>query len=142
MRIEIIEVDGWRIEVRGRTRRTPALANEYLLALKDAHPDMKAAAIAEGKTSEAIAQEAPRAWGLAGVAATFRFLASRIRTATNGKVMTEPFTGDQLVAMFDHYLDCEQLPDRSDLWSQVEDAILRMDKPPSDPKAEGNLQTP
>jgi len=140
MRTEVIEADGWKIEVRGRTRRTSALESEYLLVLKDAHPDMKALPASGGK-----AEQSPHGWSLAGVAASFRTLAARIHTAEmpdSEMFMDEPFLGQELVEMFESYLDCEQLPDRSDLWSRVEDAIAKLDKRAemADPNEGGNTQ--
>ena len=135
MRTELVIADGWQIEVRGRTRRTSALETEYLLALKQAHKDMRTLPDVKDMTDASL-----RGWGLAGVAANFRLLAARIQKAESPEtIMHEPFSPDHLVAMFDSYLDCEQLPDRSDLWSQVEDAILKLDRrePIKDPNSEG-----
>lgn len=144
MRIEVIEADGLKIEVRGRTRRTSALESEYLLALKAAHRDMKSLPTPADKTVASSVEASPRGWSLAGVAANFRLLVARVHAVQieDKPRMEEPFSGDFLATLFDDYLDCEELPDRSDVWSQVENTILKMDKPETtdDPNAEGGTQ--
>lgn len=143
MRTETIQADGWTVTVRGRTRRTTALESEYLVGLKQGHQDMKAAS-PNGNTEELLARD-PRAWSLLGTANTFRYLIARCAeiVTPGGETFQEPFKPDQLVEVFDHYLDAEELPDKSDLWSQVQTAIERMDNPEpvAAPNAEGSAST-
>jgi hypothetical protein len=141
VRTTVIEADGWKITVRGRLRRTAALESEYLLTLKAAHPDMKALSTGNGD-SAAQAEQNPKGWSLLGMVNNFRYLIARCASAQQGEgeVLREPFTPVQLVVLFDAYLDSDQLPDRSDLWSKVDDAIQAMDTPPkeSDPELKGS----
>jgi len=131
--------------VRGRTRRTTALESQYLLDLKAAHPALSSLAPdSEATSSEILAARDPKGWSLMGVASTFRYLVARVGAATfkgdDEHEVREVFPPEVLVRLFDHYLDCEELPDRSDVWSRIEDTILRMDRPPEpkDPNAVGN----
>lgn len=116
--------------MRGRTRRTTALESEYLVNLKQAHVDMRDVQPGSDST-ETLVNRDPRAWSLIGTASTFRYLVARCSEITlpEGEVMQEPFKPAQLVLLFGHYLDAEEMPDKSDLWSQVEGVIIRMDKP-------------
>lgn len=143
MRSRTVQAEGFTVTVRGRTRRTNALGSEYLVNLKTAHPDMRDAQSDPGATGDALMARNPRAWSLLTEANAFR---SRINRCSDvltpdGATWQEPFKPDQLVILFDHFLDSEQLPDKTDLWSQVEAAITALDTPevPADPQAASGL---
>ncbi len=145
MRTEVINAEGWTVTVRGRTRRTVALQSEYLITLKQAHPDMRDLTVDAATPSDVTAQRAPKGWSVAGVASTFRLIIARCSeiVTPQGEMLSEPFSGPQLVQIFDHYVDSEELPDQSDLWSKVEAAIKRLDNPEpvTDPNGDGSLRT-
>lgn len=131
MRTETVQGDGFTMVVRGRTRRTPALESEYLINLKQNHPDMKSLTPDSTVTSAELTTRNPRGWSLIGVASVFRATAARMVSIEfpTGEVHQEPFAPDVLVIAFDAYLESEQLPDQSDVWSKVEATIQRIDKP-------------
>lgn len=140
MRQIIVEGDGFKIAVRGRNRRGPALESEYLLGLKNYHATLQPIKPDDQvKDAETLASRDPRGWSLMGVANGFRVIAARLAwvETPDGSTHEEPFAPSQLAELFDHYLDVEQLPDKSDLWSRVEAAIIGLDTPeqPTDPEA-------
>jgi len=107
MRMRTVQAEGWTITVRGRTRRSNALGAEYLYNLKQAHPEMRTAQSGSASTSEALMAENPRAWTLLSEANTFRARISRCSEVItpSGETWQEPLKPDQLVALFDHFLD-------------------------------------
>jgi hypothetical protein len=144
MRTKIIVADGFTVTVRGRSRRTLALEQEYLVNLKQTQPDMKAWQVNKDGSIEDNFIAHPRGVSLSGSASSFRYLMARISEIKSDApkvTISEPFKPDELVAMFNLYLDAEEQPDRSDLWSQVEDAITRMDtpEPVTDPNSASGL---
>lgn len=142
MRTEIVQAAGFTITVRGRSRRTLALESEYMVQLKQNHPDMKAWVVDANGSVEVNLVKDPRGVSMSGVASSFRYLLARCASIENsGSTIYEPYPPDQLVALFNNYLDTEALPDGKDIWSLVEDAITRMDTPDpvTDPNGDGGL---
>ncbi len=132
MRTEIVQGDDFSVTVRGKIRRTVAYQSQYTLYLKQTDDIMR-----DLETDDPVDKN-PAGWTLIGLASGFSSLVARASRVlcVDGQEWAEPFNPEQLRFLFTHFLDSEQLPNRSDLWSRVEDTIKRMDEPPPpDPKA-------
>lgn len=150
MRTRTVIGDGLTVVVRGRHRRTSALADEYLVSLKN-QPDMaKVPAyeidVTDKSQMDAAEAKFPRGWSLLTSAESFRNIAARCSSVTfDGEPeLEEPFSGPALIRLFEHWLDIEIPPDASDVWSRVRQTIVDMDttvKGEPSPEAGSAMQT-
>jgi len=141
MRTETVSAGGFTVVVRGRTRRTLALEQEYLVNLKQNHPEMKELVVDKASSADELMKLYPHSLSLSGVASNFRDLMSRVSEFSGPDLdLFEPFAPAVLVTLFNMYLDSEDTDD--DLWSKIRTAIEHLDKPEpiTDPNSDGSLK--